>query len=610
MKNLKCSFPAKVTAVILSYLMAIVCALSVVAVGFMGYSDYYIKSPEKLQRDILGEMAYKDCYLLAGYDKFERENLPDYYMDKNIFFTIEDANGKDIVSTYNGEKILLAEQYYTDNEIFTVYVADKMTNTDEYSFMRNLIVTGHKFRYTLIFFALGSFIALIALFCFLCSSAGHRKLYSGIKLNLLDKIPFDIYTAIVAFIGCCCAIFVIDTYSESLEVVLALFAIGTVLYFLALGLILTFAIRIKTSTLVKNTIIYKVLNLLWKGTRITARFLYYHLKRLPLVWKVLLATAAVLFIEFLALVGLRFNIESLLLVFLAINFVLVTAAIYIAITLERIKKGGQEIAKGNLDYKINTEYMVLDFKDFALSLNNINDTIKCEVDEKMKSERFKTELITNVSHDIKTPLTSLINYVDLLKKEELKNQTASEYIEVLDRHSVKLKKLIEDLVEASKASTGNLSVEFDKCDVGILLSQAVGEFHERLNLAGITPLLKIPKENVIIKADARHLWRVFDNLLSNICKYSQNGTRAYIDAFVDDGQAVITFRNISKYELNISKEELIERFVRGDSSRNTEGSGLGLSIAKSLVELQKGEFDIETDGDLFKVTIKFGIFEN
>ena len=227
------------------------------------------------------------------------------------------------------------------------------------------------------------------------------------------------------------------------------------------------------------------------------------------------------------------------------------------------------------------------------------------VNEKLKSERMRTELITNVSHDIKTPLTSIINYVDLIKKEKPENEKIKEYIGVLDRQSVRLKKLIEDLVEASKASTGNLTVNLAECEAGVLLSQTVGEFDERLRDAGLTPVLNMPEEPIKIMADGRRLWRVFENLMSNICKYSLSGTRAYMELYQSDGKAYIVFKNISKCELNISSDELTERFVRGDTSRNTEGSGLGLSIAKSLTELQKGEMRIETDGDLFKATLIF-----
>jgi signal transduction histidine kinase len=227
----------------------------------------------------------------------------------------------------------------------------------------------------------------------------------------------------------------------------------------------------------------------------------------------------------------------------------------------------------------------------------------------MRSERFKTELITNVSHDIKTPLTSIINYVDLIKKEEIENDTAKQYIDVLERQSNRLKKLVEDLVEASKASSGSLSVELKACDVSVLVSQTIGEFEDKLLGRGLTPIINVPTKPVKIMADGRHLWRIFDNLMGNICKYAMSGTRVYIDVKTENQKAVITFRNISQNQLNVSAEELMERFVRGDKSRNTEGSGLGLSIAKSLAELQGGSMELLVDGDLFKASVIFDVIK-
>lgn len=225
----------------------------------------------------------------------------------------------------------------------------------------------------------------------------------------------------------------------------------------------------------------------------------------------------------------------------------------------------------------------------------------------MKSEYFKTELITNVSHDIKTPLTSIINYVDLLEKEEVENPRIKEYLEVLSRQSSRLKKLIEDLMEASKASTGNLNVVFERCDAHVMLTQTIGEFEEKLKEGQIELIVKGSKNPMFIQADPRHLWRIFDNMMNNICKYAQPLTRAYVNIETEGGTGKIIFRNISKCALNIESEELMERFVRGDSSRNTEGSGLGLSIAKSLTELMHGKLELFVDGDLFKVIVSFPI---
>ena len=237
----------------------------------------------------------------------------------------------------------------------------------------------------------------------------------------------------------------------------------------------------------------------------------------------------------------------------------------------------------------------------------------------MKSERFRTELITNVSHDIKTPLTSIINYVDLLKADNLSEEEKAQYLDVLDRQSGKLKKLIENLIEASKASTGNLTVCPEPCNLNILLAQTAGEFTDKLTQAGLeliirkqqsTPMIdpnvdsaELP--DLVITADSRHLWRIFDNLMGNICKYSQPGTRVYIDLATADQCAQITFRNTSQYPLEQSTDALLERFVRGDSSRSTQGNGLGLSIAKNLAELMNGTLAVHVDGDLFKVIVTF-----
>lgn len=218
-------------------------------------------------------------------------------------------------------------------------------------------------------------------------------------------------------------------------------------------------------------------------------------------------------------------------------------------------------------------------------------------------------MITNVSHDIKTPLTSIINYVDLLEKEEIDNPAIQEYIDVLSRQSTRLKKLIEDLMEASKASTGNLSIAWEDCDAQVMLTQTIGEFEEKLESNQVELIVKGSEEPFIISADPRHLWRIFDNLMNNICKYAQPSTRAYVNIEKKGQQGKVIFRNISRYALNIDSEELMKRFVRGDSSRNTEGNGLGLSIAKSLTELMHGEFELVVDGDLFKIVITFPVIE-
>ncbi|MCD7708853.1 MAG: HAMP domain-containing histidine kinase [Clostridiales bacterium] len=249
--------------------------------------------------------------------------------------------------------------------------------------------------------------------------------------------------------------------------------------------------------------------------------------------------------------------------------------------------------------------MAWDFKKHAEDINSVRDGISVAVEERMKSERFRAELITNVSHDIKTPLTSIINYVDLLEKEDIESEKAQEYIAVLDRQSARLKKLLEDLIEASKASTGSIPVNMEECDASVLLAQVVGEFEDRIEKEGLELIVEGQDKPAMIMADGRHLWRIIDNLMANICKYSLSGSRVYITLETFGGMVTVTFKNISRSPLGASGDELMERFVRGDSSRNTEGSGLGLSIAQSLAALMDGNLEVMTDGDLFKAIVSF-----
>ena len=279
--------------------------------------------------------------------------------------------------------------------------------------------------------------------------------------------------------------------------------------------------------------------------------------------------------------------------------------VYVILAMKELRAGGDQLAAGNLDYKVPTDRLYGEFRRHGENLNNLRQGIQHAVEEQMKSERMKTELITNVSHDIKTPLTSIVSYVDLLKKEPMPTDQAKEYLDVLDRQAARLKKLIEDLVEASKASTGNLTVHFQPTDVNVLLSQSSGEYQERLAARDLSLVLTPAEEAPWISADGQLLWRVFENLLSNAQKYAMPGTRVYLSCQATEAEVAVTFRNISATPLNISAEELMDRFVRGDAARSTEGSGLGLSIARDLTQLQHGRFELTIDGDLFKVVLTF-----
>lgn len=290
--------------------------------------------------------------------------------------------------------------------------------------------------------------------------------------------------------------------------------------------------------------------------------------------------------------------------------VILCVGIYLFVCGKRFLAAGEQMAQGELNHEVSTAGMAGPLKQHGKNLNSISQGISRAVEAKMKSERMKTELITNVSHDIKTPLTSIINYSRLIGDQKTENETITEYAQVLLRQAERMKKLLDDLIEASKAASGSMEIHFAPCEVDVLLSQAVGEYQSRLEEKQLELRTVQPEETIRILADGQLLWRVFDNLLNNIYKYAQDGSRVYLNVEKTTDSVRIIFRNMSKFALNISAEELEERFVRGDKSRHLEGSGLGLAITKSLVELQNGRMELLVDGDLFKVTLVFGLLED
>lgn len=636
MKKFTESITAKIASVILSYIMVLIFVLSSCAVFAMGYYKFYFSNEETVKKEIMTDMAQSEAWYISSHCMYKDIDLENYYSDKNVYYKITDIRNGEIKTNYGGQEYIATAKstaveyieksryddevngvvYYSEEEEtyeIEVYVASNMTKNDLFSVVYKIIEWGFALEYWIILIMMVSLIFSIILISFLFCSAGH-KAGGTVDVNFLDKIPFDILSSAV-FAAALFSLFLVNEFSyKFISTAITLFLVGSVDYFIALFYLLSFAVRIKTSTLFYNNIIYYILKFISKYLKKFGGWLKFVFSGLSLIYKTIIFLAGIIVLEFITVVicfsiFYYFEPDMFILGLIIINIIFILFSLYLAVIMHKIKVGGEKIAGGELQHKIDTKYMFGDFKSFSESLNNINAGLQVAVNERMKSERFKTELITNVSHDIKTPLTSIVNYVDLIKKEECENEKIGEYVEVLDRHSSRLKKLVEDLVEASKASTGNLSVNLMPCDVGVLLGQTVGEFEDRLRNSGIEPIINIPESSIKIMADGRHLWRVFDNLMNNVCKYALPSTRVYLDVENINGKAVITFRNISKYSLNVSAEELMERFVRGDSSRNTEGSGLGLSIAKSLVELQNGKMKLGVDGDLFKVIICFDIFK-
>lgn len=485
---------------------------------------------------------------------------------------------------------------YTPREYHTVHaiygIDANLPVLDRYSVGLTLVNTLIAYRNWAVPLTVACLVLTIATFIFLLVSAGHRTGTREVARNWFDRAPLElVLLAMVLAVG-----FGGEALTGRTLSVLGLF----LPMLLALGLLfcMTFAVRCKTKTLVKGTLLYWVCRGAWAG----AKGLWYMVKNLPLVWKTALVWGGISFVELVACLSER--AEASLVVWFIEKLVLTPVILMFAIGLKKLQDGARRMAAGDMA-PVPEKFLFPDERKHAQSLNSIGQGARLAVERQLKSERMKTELITNVSHDLKTPLTSIISYVDLLKKDGLSSEHAPEYVDVLDRQSQRLKKLTEDLVEASKASTGNIQTHPEDVDVNLLLSQAAGEYAERLAVAGLTTVTTLDTGEPHIRADGRLLWRVFDNLLSNACKYAMPGTRVYLTTEAKNGKVKIAFRNVSREPLNISAEELMERFVRGDASRNSEGSGLGLSIAKSLTELNHGTLDLAVDGDLFKATLIF-----
>lgn len=363
--------------------------------------------------------------------------------------------------------------------------------------------------------------------------------------------------------------------------------------------------RIKAGTLWKNSLIRKVLKWIGKCSGKLADFARAFSRNTAEKIKVLLVGGAFLFLQFL-IIGCVFSGAGVfLLALMAVDVAVMIFAIRKADGQDRIMDGLKKISDGELQYKIKTDTLTGKQKVMAEYINNIGSGLDAAVENSLKKERMQTELITNVSHDLKTPLTSIINYVDLMKRENPTDPKIQEYLRILDEKSQRLKVLTEDVVEASKASTGNIKLEMNDIDFVEMVQQVIGEFEEKFQEKNLTMMVHFTDEPSIIYADGQRMWRVLENVFGNVVKYAMEGTRVYAEISNRNKKVTFSLKNISAQPLNISADELTERFIRGDVARNTEGSGLGLSIAKSLTELQGGEFKLYLDGDLFKVMITF-----
>ncbi|MGL5314751.1 MAG: histidine kinase dimerization/phospho-acceptor domain-containing protein [Peptostreptococcaceae bacterium] len=570
------------------------------------------------------ENSYPDIqyFVINNNDKIVYSNtlyktLEDYKKNVNGYVDIEiykkaqggvytkDINGKVYKNSSNANYEVLDAINNDNIEIYMSFPKEINTSSILYNDLNQYITS---VKYVNSFVTLGSisFIVFLLFTILYKLIKGHAINKEGIFIKMIKKIPLEIWLGTIFIGGIFTVSFLISHYygySYNIEKAfgfLGSFIIVTMLY-LQLYIFSNYDNKID---FFKNTIIYKGYKII-KNSMVS---ILRASKKMPIVKQIILIsiliTGSSFFIAFiLRLFGLR-TVSLILPVFLsmgAFTWYIVKNLSY----LGEIMDGAQKIKNGDLHYKIDIDGYN-SFTGLAENINNIGEGLEKSIDKQLRSERLRSELITNVSHDLKTPLTSIINYIELIKKEEnIQPQVINDYVNVLDNKSKRLKSLIEDLFEASKASSGNIDLNMQNIEIRQLLNQSIGELEEKLNCSNLELKVNVPNEKIYIYADGRRMFRVFENLLSNIAKYSLPNTRVYIDIIEENENIKLTMKNISAYELNFDASEITERFKRGDESRNTEGSGLGLAISKDLVKLQNGKFDIDIDGDLFKVALEF-----
>lgn len=605
--------------VILAVISLFSAVVSGLGIAFLLQANGYRFSYEKIKDNYLIDRYCSLSYSIADrYHLYSTQNwefhewLEALEWDENFSCTIFRGESNLLHSDYKGEEYETAftERIFVSNPAYedvgyhiekgSTYDVTLYISTPKQGSNLETQLAFLKFCWNLRYGLIAIFASTLVLFLLLCVFlviAAGKKGEQSPKIKFLDRIYFESYLLFFLILGTL-QIEVLENISYvlwlSLVIASAFFIIDTFLFLFA---IITLAVRMKTKTLAQTTLVGKFIRVLKNGKRFSTR-IWEDIRLEP---KVAIALAAVALLDLFLATVLDFT--ECLAAFLIEGIVLSAVLIWYAASLQRLQNDLSYLAEGDLEHRSDLDRLPPGLRSFGEKLNQTAEGMEKAVEEKMKSERFKTELITNVSHDIKTPLTSIVNFVDLMKKEKIKNEKVKEYLEVLDRQSLRLKKLTEDLVESSKAASGVISVSLEQCDAKLLLEQAMAEYQIAFEEKHLSLCMQIPKESVLILADGKRLWRVLDNLFCNIVKYSLENTRVYITLEEKEDRVQMIFRNISAMPISATAEELSERFVRGDASRNTEGSGLGLSIARSLTELQKGTLEIFVDGDLFKVVL-------
>ncbi len=559
LKELRSNLALKILAIFLAGIMAVLMFFSVADAFFVTLMIEKCGTYEMARQEVAKIFLDNLSYNVGGAYNEYGVNIDSMYKDANFYYQIFDEEGKLLHTNYSGEEFWFYNSTYTahgqNRYNISLYVKNEISDNDNMALALSLFDFAFNWRNISIVVTLICALALIVLLTFLFCSAGHKSGVEGITLNVIDKIPLEIYISFYVFI-CILEIWFLDFFTYDIVTVAFVCVFGLIDFMLLIGFALSIATRIKSRTIFKNTVIYIILSFVFKIIKRLLKVLKYFFISIPFIYKTIIITALVFLTDIFLFLNWQFGILSWIIFQFLEKIVIFTAIILMSAQFKDIKNAIRKVSKGEVEYKIDTSNLYLDFKECANDLNNIGQGLATAVEEKTKSERFKTELITNVSHDIKTPLTSIMNYVDLIKKEPCENKKISEYIDVLDRQSHRLKKLTDDLIEASKASSGSINVNLKPLDLNVLLIQAAGEYEEKMSDCSLELVLNYPETPTVVLADGQHLWRVFDNLLNNITKYAQQNTRVYISVEKTAENAIIILKNISKQRLDISGEDL------------------------------------------------------
>ena len=634
MKTVIRSLPGKITLFILCVLLLALSIACGIGACILAEEDFYLYDRQQLIETVQYNMIQSQVDDIVYYITVQRFTASDYAIydpqRTNLRFLITSPIGikidSNVADTPNWTESVWRYRFHHVQQISSditeeyqiyVYLEEGLPINDRYALATKLVGTLHDLRFWLLPLALGAL--LLSILCYICllCAAARRPRSELLHPGALHRVPFDLLLAgsgAAAFLG----ILLLDNFYDGGIVSALLFLLYCLISVCGLlGLSMSLAARIKDRSLIKNTLVWRILTLGFK----ICRYLFFYLRELcnglfrlmrslPMIWRSALGVFIFLLCDFFLFV-LVANGEGISVPLWCLrSLLLVLTVLYAALFMRKLQAGGRALAAGNLEHRVDTGNMFWDFREHGENLNRISQGMTVAVEQRLQSERMKTELITNVSHDIKTPLTSIINYSGLIAQEPCNCENHSAYADVLLRKSEHLKRLLDDLVEISRASSGNLDVVLGACDAGVLLNQISGEYQQRLQDANLDLILGIPEEPVQILADSRRIWRILENLMSNVCKYSLSGSRVFLTLVQEENTACIIIRNTSGTVLNVSAQELMERFVRGDSARTTEGNGLGLSIAQSLTQLQGGKMDVSIDADIFKVTLQFPLAGN